>query len=125
MIIDASALLALLQGEVGANQVLDALAQGAICAANLSEAVGKFIQHGVPISEITSVLSSLDLEIVPVDEDIALLAGSLITQGQPLGLSLGDRLCLATGIAHSKAVLTADKVWQEFQHPDVRVQLIR
>ncbi len=125
MILDASALLALLQDEPGSEQVLQALEQGAISAANLSEVTGKLIQAGVPKKEVFSILESLDLNVIPVDEHTALLAGSLIKETRSLGLSLGDRLCLATAIIRKEAAVTADKAWAKLKLKDLDVVIIR
>ena len=125
MILDASALLALLQDEPGSAQVSDALEHGTISAANFSEVAGKLIQAEVPEKEVVSILQSFDLDVVPVDEEIALLAGSLIKQTRQFGLSLGDRICLATAILRNEPVVTADKAWSNIEHNGLSVIAIR
>lgn len=125
MILDASALLALLQGEPGSERVSEALDNGSISAANFSEVAAKLIQFDVPEKEVVSVLRSFDLDIIPVDEDIALLAGSLIKQTREIGLSLGDRICLATAIRRAEPAVTADKVWSKLDHKGLDVIVIR
>lgn len=125
MILDASAFLALLQDEPGSEQVLQALEQGSISAANLSEVAGKLIQADVPQREVLSILQSFDLNVVPVDEQIALLAGSLINETRKFGLSLGDRLCLATAILSHEPAITADKVWAKIEFKGLKVVVIR
>ena len=124
-IIDASALLALLQNEPGSQIVETALADGSICAANLSETAAKLIQKGVPDKEALALLKSFDLDVFPVDEKIAFEAGRLVTFTADHGLGLGDRLCLATGIVLERTVLTADRVWGELRINGLNVQLIR
>lgn len=125
MILDASALLALLQNETGSERVAEALDQGAISAANLSEVAAKLIQFDVPEKDVVSILGSFDLDVVPVDEGVALIAGKLIKQTRHFGLSLGDRLCLATAIARSQPVLTADREWANVEFKGLDIQLIR
>ena len=125
MILDASALLALLQDEPGSEQVLQAPEQGALSAANRSEVTGKLIQADVPKKEVFSILESLDLNVIPVDEHTALLAGSLIKETRSLGLSLGDRLCLATAIIRKEAAVTSDKAWAKLKLKDLDVVVIR
>ncbi len=125
MVLDASALLALLQGEPGSEQVSEALGQGVISAANLSEVAGKLIQFDVPEKEVISILKSFGLDVVPVDEEIALIAGSLIKKTRQFGLSLGDRICLATAITRSETALTADRVWEKVEHKRLNVLIIR
>lgn len=125
MILDASALLALLQDEPGSAQVSDALGHGTISAANFSEVAGKLIQAEVPEKEVVSILQSFDLDVIPVDEEIALLAGSLIKQTRQFGLSLGDRICLATAIFRNEPAVTTDKAWSNVEHEGLRVIVIR
>ena len=125
MVLDASALLALLQDEPGSDQVSRALEDSVISAANLSEVAAKLIQFKVPEEDVLSILASFDFDIVPVDENIALIAGSLIKQTRELGLGLGDRICLATAIANSQTALTADKAWANIAFKDLNVHVIR
>jgi len=125
MIIDASALLALLQDEPGSEVTEKALEEGSISAANLSEVAGKLIQAEVPEKEVLSILRSFDLDIVPVDEDTAFLAGALIKKTKDYGLSLGDRLCLATAILRDQPAVTADKAWANVKHKGLEVVVVR
>lgn len=125
MLLDASALLVLLQDEPGAEIVTDAMSDASMSAANLSEVVAKLIQHGVPDGEAEAILKSFDLDIVPVDEEIAVMAGKLIKQTRAHGLSLGDRICIASGILRRDTLLTADKVWSKISIEGVEIKLIR
>jgi len=125
VVIDASALLALLQDETGSDVVEQALAVGAIGAANLSETVSKLIQHGVPDDEAEELLKGFDLDVIPVDETIAYETGSLIAITAVHGLSLADQICLATGIVSAKPVLTADRAWAKLDREGLEVRLIR
>ena len=125
MIIDASALLALLQDEPGSAITEKALETGSMSAANLSEVTSKLIQAGVPEKEVIAILRSFDLDIVPVDSGTAFLAGILINKTQDYGLSLGDRLCLATAIIRNQPAITADKAWAKVKHEGLEVIVIR
>ena len=125
MIIDASALLALLQDEPRSEVTEKALEEGSISAANLSEVAGKLIQAEVPEKEVLAVLRSFDLDIVPVDEDTAFLAGALINKTKDYGLSLGDRICLATAILRDQPAVTADKAWANVKHKGLEVVVVR
>jgi PIN domain nuclease of toxin-antitoxin system len=53
----------------------------------------------------------LNLEIVGFDGDAAIVAAELRTSTKHLGLSLGDRACLAAAQSRGLAVLTADRTW--------------
>lgn len=112
-VIDASALLALLNAETGAERVSEALPGGVISAVNLSEVVGKLCDAGMPEKAIRQVLQPLGLEIEPFDEEQAYQAGLLRSATQAAGLSLGDRACLSLAKKLRAAALTADKTWAE------------
>jgi len=109
-VLDASALLVLLQGEPGSDRVLETLPGALVCSVNLSEVVAKLAGHEMPDAEIRSALN-LGLEIVPFDEALAWAAGLLRPQTRSAGLSLGDRACLALARSTSFPALTADVVW--------------
>ena len=110
VVLDASALLALLQDEPGSDRVLEALPGALICSVNLSEVVAKLAELDMPEGEIHRALS-LGLEIVPFDEDLAYQAGLLRPGTRSAGLSLGDRACLALAQSRSLPALTTDRAW--------------
>lgn len=112
-VIDASALLALLNDEPGADVVAEALPQGIISAVNLSEVVAKLCDAGMPEKAIHQALQPLGIEIVPFDEEQAYQAGLLRTSTQDFGISLGDRACLSLAKKLGIDALTADKAWAE------------
>ena len=93
-VLDASALLALLQDEPGSDRVLESLPGALVCSVNLSEVVAKLTELGMPEPDIRVALS-LGLEVVAFDEALAYSAGALRPATRPAGLSLGDRACLA------------------------------
>lgn len=112
-VIDASALLALLNAEPGADVVAEALPQGVISAVNLSEVIAKLCDAGMPDKAIRQALQPLGIEIVPFDEEQAYQAGLLRTSTQDLGISLGDRACLGLAKKLGVNALTADRAWAE------------
>lgn len=111
VVLDASALLALVNSEPGADIVAEAIPEGIISAVNLSEVVGKLRQAGMPVKAIHQVLQPLGLEVRPFDEEQAYLVGLLRDATQSAGLSLGDRACLCLAHKLGLAALTADRVW--------------
>ncbi|GAB4280322.1 MAG: PIN domain-containing protein [Deferrisomatales bacterium] len=123
-VFDASAVLAVLQEEPGSERVEGRLPRAAICAVNLSEAAGKMLEIGIPASEAREVLDALGLAVVPFDEQLAWGAAGLRRSTRRLGLSLGDRACLATALALGLPVVTADRAWAELGLP-IQVDLIR
>lgn len=110
-VIDASALLALLNAEPGADVVAEALPGGVISAVNLSEVVAKLCDAGMPEKTIHQALQPLGIEIVPFDEEQAYQAGLLRTSTQNMGISLGDRACLSLAKMLGVVALTADRAW--------------
>jgi ribonuclease VapC len=124
VVLDASAVLALLQGEAGAGRVAAALEAAAISAVNLSEVAAKLAEAGVPEGAARDALDALGMEVVVFEAELAWAAGRLRTLTRAAGLSLGDRACLALGSARSARVLTADRAWIGLV-PGVRVEVIR
>ncbi|MEZ0321389.1 MAG: type II toxin-antitoxin system VapC family toxin [Thermus sp.] len=123
-LLDASALLAYLHREPGFEEVRQALREGAaISAVNLAEVVGKLRSKGKDADRIVARLLAMGLEVVPFTLEEALEAGTLDPLTRPLGLSLGDRACLATGKVRGLEILTADRAWS--QVPGVRVRVVR
>ncbi|OUZ11964.1 VapC toxin family PIN domain ribonuclease [Aeromicrobium sp. PE09-221] len=108
-VLDASALLAFLQGEAGADEVEKELPRGVIGAANWSEVAQKVMARAGDWDLARGLLESYGLTVEPVTLDDAEHAARLWRAGS--GLSLGDRLCLALGDRRDARVLTADRAW--------------
>lgn len=123
-VLDATALLALLQEEPGAETVTEAIPQSSISAINLAEVVGKLVDAGMPEEAVRTALAGLGIEVIPFDEDLAYRTGLLRPLTSPYGLSLGDRACLALGQRLGRPVLTADRVWASLK-VGVKVRVIR
>ena len=109
IILDASALLAWLFSEPGAEQIESELAQAGISSLNWSEVLQKAMARAVDINGLRQDLEALGLTILPFTADDAEQAARLWTAGS--GLSLADRACLALGIQHGIPVWTADRLW--------------
>ena len=111
MVIDASALLALLNGEPGADVVAQALPGGVMSAVNVSEVVAKLAEFGIPEKAIYQALKPLGLDVVFFSEEQAYLAGLLRPATQNIGVSLGDRACLSLAKMQELTALTANRAW--------------
>jgi PIN domain nuclease of toxin-antitoxin system len=112
-VLDASALLAYLFEEPG-GEVVAAIIDGAcISAVNLSEVATRVARNGLTPNEFAGDIERLNLEVVPFLADDALAAANLEPHTRRFGLSLGDRACLALGLARREPVYTADRVWAE------------
>jgi ribonuclease VapC len=110
-VLDASALLCLLHDEKGAARVAEALPRSIVSAVNLSEAIAKLGDAGLPVDHISAAIESLQLSIVSFEEDQAEFAGLLRPKTRHVGLSFGDRACLALGLMRKAIVLTCDRAW--------------
>ncbi len=124
VVLDASAVLALLNREPGREKVLSALQGAVLGAVNLSEVMAKLVEKGVSEPEALSAINELELEIIPFDTHLAFRAGALRPLTKPFGLSLGDRACLALGMHLGLPVLTAERSWQSLSL-SIPVQSIR
>ena len=112
IVLDASAILAYLKGEPGADVVESALRDGARCsAANWSEVMQKVLAAERDWTLATALLASHDLVIEPVVRVDAEFAARRWRRGEDL--SLGDRLCLALGARLGETVFTADRAWTD------------
>lgn len=126
VVLDASALLALLLGEPGAGRVAAVLAEAEIGAVNHAEVVGHYARLGAARGEIERMLSPLALRVIDADADLAFEAGLLRPLTQAAGLSLGDRFCLALAKRHGVPALTADRAWEGLGAAvGVTVELVR
>ncbi len=112
VVLDASALLALLREEAGAGKVADAIAASRMTSVNYAEVVSHFIHAGMPADEVDAMLHPLPMAIVEADRTLATIAGRLRAVTAEAGLSLGDRFCLALALRDGLPALTADKAWR-------------
>lgn len=118
MVLDASALLALMMGEPGAETVEAAVGAGAVMSSvNVAEVITKFVERDMLAGpKALRAIQEIGIEIIPYDAEQALVTGALRFLTKECGLSLGDRACLALGKIRNVPVLTADSVWQKVQH---------
>jgi ribonuclease VapC len=123
-VLDASAVLALLNQEPGADLVQEMLSQAVISTVNLTEVVTRLTAKGMPETEIRDVLSLLGLTSVPFDQESAIQSGLLYTATHASGLSSGDRACLTLARNMNAIAFTADRAWQSLDI-GVQVRLIR
>ncbi len=108
VVLDASALIALLRREPGADVVKKRLADALISAVNYSEVLKKPLRSAA--CQVSSVLrpKTFHLKIVPFDEVQAAASAALYLKTKPHGMSFADRACLALGVRQGADVLTTD-----------------
>jgi PIN domain nuclease of toxin-antitoxin system len=113
IVLDASAILAYLQEERGAeNLTKDILDHAVVGTVNLAEVQSKLVKKGRDPEEAWEEILSLVNGEEPFTSEHAKTAGSLIAQTEKLGLSLGDRACLALAIALKAPVYTTEQLWR-------------
>jgi len=125
IVLDASALLAVLNREPGADKLTPQLLNFATSSTvNLAEVQGKLVNRGLNPQEAWEATISPIREATAFTPEYAMTAGSLIAETRALGLSLGDRACLALGLALRAPVYTADKSWKSLKL-GLRIHVIR
>lgn len=127
IVLDTSALLAILQDEPGSEMFAEKfglLEKASMSSVNIAEAFGKFVSRGIAPEEAWDAVTGTVPEILDFNSEQAKIAGSLLLQTRSLGLSLGDRACLALGIALRAPIYTADKAWKNLKLK-VSVHVIR
>lgn len=124
IVIDSSALLALLFDEAGGDIALPLVRGARLSAVNLDEVLHKCVRRGMEAAAVLDSLRRLEVIVAPFDTEQACLSAALHARGQSLPLSFADRACLALGMVHGATVVTADRVWQAFDG-DIDIRLIR
>ena len=108
-VLDASAFLALALDERGSG-VVAALAKGsAMSAVNISEFLQRMSDENVAPDQAAKELARFEIDIVPFEFSHAVQAAAYRPLTRHLGLSLGDRACLALAYARRSTILTADR----------------
>jgi ribonuclease VapC len=123
-VLDASALLALLQQEPGAETVAAMLHDASVSTVNWSEVLQKSLAQGIDTADMQTDFEALGVQFVPFSSLHSELAAQLWPQTKSFGLSLGDRACIALALDLQAIALTADLVWANL-NVGVKVQLIR
>jgi len=127
IVLDASALLAILQGEPGAevfSKHIELLEDTVMSAVNVAETYSKLVALSIDPDDAWRAVSAAIPAIVNYDAEQARLTGQLVPRTRALGLSLGDRACLALGMSLKAPVYTADRSWSRLRL-GVKVHVIR
>jgi ribonuclease VapC len=110
-VFDASVLLAHIGQEPGSDGIDELADEALMSAVNLAEVFAKLSERGLSQGEADMIVYRYRLEVVPFDEELARQTGALRPATKSLGLSLGDRACLALAQREQLPILTADKSW--------------
>ena len=125
IVLDASALLAVLNREAGAEKLTPQLLSAATSSTvSLAEVQSKLVSRGIKPAEAWEATISPIREGAVFTDEQAKIAGSLVTQTSAFGLSLGDRACLALGITLKAPVYTADRSWKNLKL-SIRIHVVR
>lgn len=124
-LLDASALLAWLNEERGAEEVEPLLGRSAVSTVNLSEVLQKSLSRGANVVGLGTDLEALGVVPVAFEALDAETAAELWRQMRDLGLSLGDRACLATACRLGVPAVTADSAWSNMPSPPIEIRFIR
>ena len=124
VVLDASALLALVNEEKGCEMVADYLPNAIMSTVNLSETATVLMDIGIELGLVEEILTGLIDQPEPFTNEQAYIAASLRKSTKKLGLSLGDRACLSLAKMKNFPVITADKIWQKLDI-NLDIRLIR
>lgn len=124
VVLDSSAIVALVRSEVGAEAVAAVLPQSLVGVVNEAEVLSVLIRYGSPPEAARDIVLQLPYKRVDLDAELARRAGMLWRDLKPRGLSLGDRCCLALAERERLPVLTSDHRWTDLPL-DVEIRLFR
>ena len=123
VVLDASAILALLRSEAGSEQVDAVIADSLVSVINEAEVIGKLIWRGQSPEQAVEVVRTLPYQLVDLDKGLCRRAGSWWGVTRPQGLSIADRCCLALAEREGLPALTTDSSWAKITL-NVEVRLI-
>lgn len=123
-VLDASAALAVLKSEPGASMVVSMQPSSLMSAVNLAEVQGRMMQLGMQSEQAWQAALKVAGDVVSFDDRQARTTAELLSRTRALGLSLGDRACLALAMERKLPVLTADKAWKALR-VGVEIRVIR
>ncbi len=125
IVLDASALLALIQEEPGTEIIKPLLSHAVMSAVNVAETLTALQRIGILTEEASTLIAEIITNIIPFDFEQAKLVAELQNHVKHKGLSLGDRSCIALGLQLQAPIYTADRVWAELQLKNAVIKLIR
>ena len=125
VVLDASALIAYIKREPGAENLIELLPHSIISSVNYAEVTTVLSKLGMTANIIEMTLKNMVGEVIAYDQSQALITGILQVDTQAKGLSLGDRACIALGVIMNIPIYTADKIWAKLEIEGLNINLIR
>jgi ribonuclease VapC len=111
IVLDSSALLALLFFEPGCQRVAEVVPRSCMSTVNLAEVLGRLARDGRALDEALDQIEQMGIVWIDFDRELAIAAAALLLPTMPSGLSLGDRACLALARLRDLPAVTADRAW--------------
>jgi ribonuclease VapC len=124
IVLDSSALLAMLFFEPGYERVAQLVPHSCKSTVNLAEVLGRLARDGRPLDEAIDHIDQMGIVWIDFDRKLAIGAAALLLPTTPWGLSLGDRACLALARLHDLPAVTADRAWAQLDL-GIRVEIVR
>jgi PIN domain nuclease of toxin-antitoxin system len=124
IVLDSSALLAILFFEPGCERVADFVPQSCMTTVNLAEVLGRLARDGRALDQMLDQLDRMGIAWIDFDRELAIVAAALLPQTAPFGLSLGDRACLALARMRRLPAVTADRAWARLDL-GIAIELVR
>jgi ribonuclease VapC len=124
-VLDASAVIALIRGEPGADRVAEYVGEGLISTVTLQEVIKALLVRGFTIETARGLIDSLNLEPRPHRVEDAYAAAALFQATKSRGSGLGDRTCMALAITEGLPAITTDRAWSDLAIPGLSVILAR
>jgi len=111
-VLDASAVLAVLNAEPGADLVIPMIEDDVLLSTvNYAEVLAKLIERGSTYNQALAALRSIALTTVDFDIALARRTGALRAETAKCALSLGDRACLSLAEREGLPAVTGDRNW--------------
>jgi PIN domain nuclease of toxin-antitoxin system len=124
IVLDSSALLAMLFFESGCERVAELVPQSCMSTVNLAEVLGRLARDGRALDEVLDRIEQMGVDLIAFDREMAREVAALLLPTAPWGLSLGDRACLALARLRRLPAVTADRAWANLDL-DIAVEVIR
>lgn len=125
VVLDSSAVLAMLRREPGGDGVADHLESAIISAVNLHEVAKEMFREGAIASDVRATLDALALDVRAHDTEAAYGAAELCAPTRKYGSGLGDRSCMALGLELGLPILTTDQAWKRVEIEGLEILHLR